>query len=423
MDRWYRIDHAGKLFPGTTNNSNTSIFRVSFLFKELIDPEILQRALNTVILRFPILAVKMKKGLFWDYLEHNDHKLAVKKEVAYPCAPIKPEENNDFLLRVQYFNNKVSIDFFHSITDGTGAIEFFKTLIFEYLKLTGKDVRDDEGVILQPDTFPDTAESLDSFDSCYETSYADLKEPEALHIQGTVFSPYGHNVIHGVLSASALNSIAKQSGVTITAYLTATLITAINTCTLPYNIRKKPITICIPVNLRKKFLSKSLRNFFTVINVGIPASEKMNFTDVLSLVAAQLKEKTEKNYLKKQISGSMKYEKNVLSRFVPLRLKEYAIRYGFEHYGENTKTIMLSNTGRVILPKSVVPYIEGIEVTAYPTVKSPINCAVGSVNDRLTITFARNIMESEIIREFFRLLVFQSGLEVRIISNDWGVGS
>ena len=423
MDQWYRIDHAGKLFPGVTNSSNTSIFRVSMLLKDTIDPEILQRASDTVIHRFPMLAVKMKKGMFWYYLEDNDGKLTVRKESAYPCAPMKAEENNEYLLRVQYFNNKISVDFFHSITDGTGAVEFLKTLVFEYLKLMGRDVNDDEGIILPPDAFPSTTEFLDSFDSCYKASSADLNEPEALHIQGNRFDPYGHNVIHGVLSAAALNRISKQCGVTITAYLTATLIAAVNACTFPYNIRRKPIAVCIPVNLRKLFLSKSLRNFFAVVNIRMPASDKMNFTDILPEIAKQLKEKTEKEYLIKEISGSMKYEKNMLSRFVPIRLKEYAIRYGFEHYGEDTKTITLSNIGRVSIPKSIAPYIDGIEATTYPTVKSPINCAVCSINDQLTITFARNIMESEIIREFFRLLVSQSGLEVKIISNDWGVSS
>jgi NRPS condensation-like uncharacterized protein len=423
MDQWYRIDHAGKLFPGVTNGSNTSIFRVSMLLKDPVDPEILQRALNTIMHRFPMLAVKMKKGLFWYYLEDNDRELMVRKEASYPCAPMKTEENNEYLLRVQYFNNKISADFFHSITDGTGAIEFLKTLVFEYLKLTGKNVSDDEGIILPPDAFPSTVESLDSFDSCYEASSADLKEPEALHVRGTPFTPYGHNVIHGVLSAAALNGVSKRYGVTITAYLAATLIAAVNACTLPYNVRRKPVVVCIPVNLRKLFPSKSLRNFFAVVNIGIPASDGMIFTDVLSEVAKQMKEKTEKEYLAKEISGSMKYEKNMLSRFVPVRLKEYAIRYGFEHYGEDTKTITLSNIGRVGIPKSMAPCVDGIEATVYPTAKSPVNCAVCSVNDRLTITFARNIMESEIIREFFRLLVLQSGLEVRIISNDWGVSS
>jgi NRPS condensation-like uncharacterized protein len=423
MDKWYRIDHAGKLFPGTANSSNTSIFRVSIVLKDTIEPEILQRALDIVMLRFPMLAVKLKKGLFWDYLEQNNQKLVVQKESTYPCAPMQPEENNAYLLRVQYFNNKIAVDFFHSVTDGTGAIEFLKTLVFEYLRLTGKEVKDDEGIVLQPDAFPSTAESLDSFDACYDTVSADLKEPEALHILGTPFSPYGHNVIHGIMSAAALNDIAKQSGVTITVYLTATLITAINNCTLPYNIRRKPIVVCVPVNLRKLFLSKSLRNFFTVINVGVPASEKMSFADLITEVSKQLKDKTDKDYIKTQISGSMKYERNILSRVVPIKLKECAIRYGFEHFGEDTKTITLSNIGRVQIPKSVAPYVDGIEITAYPTVKSPINCAVGSINNQLTITFARNIIENEIIRKFFRLLVLQTGLEVKIVSNDWGISA
>lgn len=421
MDKWYRMDHAAKLFPSVANSTNTSIFRVSMLLKDTIDPNILQRALDTIMHRFPMLAVKMKKGLFWYYLEDNDGKLMVQKESVYPCSPIEAEENNEYLLRVQYFNNKISVDFFHVITDGTGAMEFLKTLIFEYLKLMGKDVNDNEGIIISPDAFPKTTESLDSFDSCYQASSANLSEPKALHIRGTQFDPYGHNVIHGVFSATALNRISKQHGVTITAYLTAILITAINTCTLPYNIQRKPIAVCIPVNLRKLFLSKSLRNFFAVVNVKIPASDKMVFMDILPKIAKQLKEKTQREYLKKEISGSMKYEKNLFSRFVPINLKGYAIRYGFDRYGEDTKTVTLSNIGRVSIPKSMAPYINGIEATDYPTVKSPINCAVCSINDQLTITFARNIMESEIICEFFRLLVLQSGIEVKIISNDWGV--
>ena len=52
----------------------------------------------------------------------------------------------------------------------------------------------------------------------------------------------------------------------------------------------------------------------------------------------------------------MKYEKNLLSRFTPLKLKDLAIRYGFDHYGEEAKTLTLTNLGRVDIPASMVAY-------------------------------------------------------------------
>lgn len=114
-------------------------------------------------------------------------------------------------------------------------------------------------------------------------------------------------------------------------------------------------------------------------------------------------------------------KKNWMSRFVPLKLKNLAMRYGFDRYSEAAKTMTLTNLGRISIPSSMTQYVEAMETTMYPTSKTPINCAVCSVNETLTITFARNILESDVKMHFFRLLSGQSGLELRIVSNDWGM--
>ena len=421
VDKWYKLDHAGKLFPAVTNNKNTSTFRVSMIMNRPVNPPILQQALDTVMERFPMMAVKLNYGVFWRFLSGNENRLLVREETNYPCAPITVTENNGFLLRVLYYKQKISVEIFHALTDGTGAVEFLKTLVFQYLNLTGENVNDDEGLILLPETFSSRSEAKDSYDSYYTSNHKAVKQKQkAYHIQGSRFVPYGHNVIHGLLSASELQGIARENGVTITAYLTALLIAAIHTSMLPDEYHK-PIMITIPVNLRKIFISKSLRNFFTVVNIGMKVTEDIAFADILTEVSNQLKERTSKNYLEKTITESMKFEKNLASRLVPIGLKELAIRYGFDHLGENLKTMTLTNIGNIKLPKSMTHHIDAVEATIYPTNKSPINCAVSSVNNQLVITFARNIVESEIIREFFHLLSSQSGLEVQIVSNNWGI--
>lgn len=421
MDKWYKLDHAGKLFPAVTNNVNTFTFRVSMILNSTVVPTILQQALDTVMERFPMMAVKLNDGVFWRFLSGNENRLLIQEETTYPCAPITPKENNGYLLRVLYYGQKISVEIFHAITDGTGAVEFLKTLMFQYLNLIGEKIDDDEGLILSPESFSSRSEAKDSFDTYYASAdKVGEQKRKAYHIQGLRFVPYGHNVIHGLVSASEFCSIAKQNGVTLTAYFAALLISAIHSSRLSDEYHK-PIVIAIPVNLRKIFVSNSLRNFFTVVNIGLEVTEDMAFTDILAEVSKQLKERTTKTYLKKAITESMKYEKNLASRFVPVALKELAIRYGFYHLGENLKTITLTNIGNIKLPQSMTHHIEAMEATIYPTNKSSINCAVCSVNDRLVITFARNIMESEIIREFFHLLASKSGLEVQIMSNNWGM--
>lgn len=347
----------------------------------------------------------------------------VEPESAYPCAPVTLSHENGSLVRVLYYGSKISVEIFHALTDGGGALEFLKTLAFQYLSLLGEDVEDKEGLILPPASFARYAEAQDSFQAHYISATPDARMPDALQIPGTRFSPYGHNVIHGMVHASRLNAAAKQKGVTLTAYLTAILIMAVYDATLPFNNDNRPIVISMPVNLRKIFPSSSLRNFFAVINIGVQLKEGMTFEQVLEIVHAQMKEKTTKSYLSQAMAGSMKYEKNLFSRFTPLKLKDLAIRYGFDHFGEEAKTLTLTNLGRVDIPASMASHIEAMETTMYPTAKSPMNCAVSSINDQLTITFARNIVESDVIMRFFRQLASLTELDITIVSNDWGIGA
>ena len=135
MSQWYRIDNTGKIFHAVSSSSNSAVFRVSMVLTEMIDPVILQDALDVVATRFPSLMLRVRKGLFWDFLEQNDAILEVKKETDYPCAPIERQENNAYLIRVLYFNNRISVEVFHSLTDGNSASDFFKEIVYTYIEL------------------------------------------------------------------------------------------------------------------------------------------------------------------------------------------------------------------------------------------------------------------------------------------------
>ncbi|WP_213809821.1 alcohol acetyltransferase [Jeotgalicoccus sp. WY2] len=422
MDQWYKIDNTGKIFHAVSNASNSAVFRVSMTLHETIDPKILQEALDIVVMRFPTLTVRVRKGLFWDFLEQNDQVLQVKKEADYPCAPIDRKENNAFLIRVLYFGKRISVEVFHSLTDGGGAAEFLKTLAYQYLTLKGEPVEADEKIML-PDEAPKREEVEDSFEK-YATS-REVKNPassdkKAYQLKGTQLNPPGINVIQGVVDAGALNTYAKAQGTSLTGFLTSLLIKVIHMEKNREKSKASLITVAMPVSLRRHFPSVSIRNFFSVSNIGVRMSDDVLFEDVITEVTKQLIEKTDKSFLQESINRFVAFQSNLLLRIVPVFIKYPVMRFAFNQFGERAKTITVSNLGNIQLPDSMRPYADSMDVVLYPTNKSPVNCGTATVNNKLTITFSRSIEENEIIRTFFKEITRLTGLEVKVSSNGWG---
>lgn len=423
MDQWYKIDNTGKIFHAVSNASNSAVFRVSMTLHETVDPKVLQEALDTVALRFPTLMVRVRKGLFWDFLEKNDQVLLVKEETDYPCAPIDRKENNAFLIRVLYFKKRISVEVFHSLTDGGGAAEFLKTLVFEYLTLQGEPVEAEGAYIMLPHEQPKREEVEDSFEK-YATSRT-VKNPgssdkKAYQLKGTSLNPPGINVVQGVIDAGALNTFAKSKGTSLTGFITSVLIKSIQMEKHREKSKSSLITVAMPVSLRRHFPSVSIRNFFSVSNIGVQMDDNATLDTVIEEVTKQLIAKTDKNFLQESINRFVAFQSNLLLRVIPVFIKYPLMRFAFNQFGERAKTVTVSNLGNVQLPESMRPYADSMDVILYPTNKSPINCGTATVNDKLTITFSRSIEENEIIKRFFKEITRLTGLEVTVSSNGWG---
>jgi NRPS condensation-like uncharacterized protein len=423
MGNWHKLDNAAKLFPSVYKDTNTSIFRISAVLKQDIDPKLLQKALDIVIKRFPTLTVRMRRGIFWYYLEDTNSRLLVKKEKEYPCAPMRWSLHDHFLIKVLYYKKRISIEVYHVLADALGAMEFLKTLIYQYLKMQGISI-DSQGLLMLPESKPDPAEMEDSFKKYYKPLGLNISpEPKAFLIGGTPFEDFGNNIIQGVISVEQLKPICKKKGVTMTEYLSALLAYAIYREMAQYQIDPRPICIGIPVNLRNIFPSKTLRNFFVLVLINIKITRGMDFDDILEQIKFYLKQKTTEEYLNSLLSRYGKMENMLIARFMPLFIKDFFINWGSMAFGETHKTATLSNIGNIKLPSDMAPHIDWMDMVLYPTTVSPINCGICSVGDRLTISFARTIIETKVIRHFFYHLANKDGLDVEIYSNDWGTES
>ncbi|MDR0984279.1 MAG: alcohol acetyltransferase [Ruminococcus sp.] len=425
MSRWYKLDTAAKLFSTVGSSKRAFVYRLSVLLNEKIDSAVLGQAAEQVSVRFPMLFMRMHNGVFWRYIDENESRFSVLEDTTYPCSAINPRENNGYMIRVLYYHKRISVECSHILTDGGGALEFMKSLVFCYLQLLGKEMND-EGLLI---TFGEGASLDEQEDSYYKYSYqktADSNSPEkiktrnAFRIRGTELQPKGNHITTGIVSAKALNTLAKTYDATITSYLAAVLVYSIIKAQPVNNRDKRPIVITVPVNLRKAFPSETLRNFSSCVNLCYEQKESNELPDIIAKMTADLRQKTDKENLRCDIIHNSAIEKNIASRFVPLLLKRFFISLGFSLFSEKKKTMTLSNLGNIRIPSDLSKEINRFEAFSYASKRNPMFCAVCSAQDSLAISFTRSIAEPNIIRNFFCLLSGEGTLDVKVYSNEWG---
>ena len=121
---WYKLDLSANVYPTLQRRNFSNVFRLSVDLKEEIDPDTLQRALHLTLPRFPAFKVALHKGIFWRYLEPNDHPGPfVMPDIINPCMPMLFKSNNRYLIRIYYYRCRISLEVFHSLSDGSGALK------------------------------------------------------------------------------------------------------------------------------------------------------------------------------------------------------------------------------------------------------------------------------------------------------------
>lgn len=121
---WYKLDLSANVYPTLQRRNFSNVFRLSVVLKEEIDPDTLQRAVDLTLPRFPTFKVALHKGIFWRYLEPNDHPGPfVMPDIINPCMPMLFKSNNRYLIRIYYYRCRISLEVFHSLSDGSGALK------------------------------------------------------------------------------------------------------------------------------------------------------------------------------------------------------------------------------------------------------------------------------------------------------------
>ncbi len=418
---WYKLDNAGKIFPAVSNKKETNTFRVQMVLTEVVDPELLQKAVDAILKRFPMFKVRLKSGFFWNYLDYNERPFTVLPLPHRVCGRLSPKENNGYLFQIYYRHKMVALEMFHALADGTGALTLIKSIVYEYLLLKGYKVTPDN-IILTKDSLPCKEEYEDAQGMYYDpNNKKHVHEDKAYHVKGTPIEENNVGLIAGTLSTKKVLELARSHQATITEYLTTVIMYTLYLTQIKYREHikehQKPVKIFVPVNMRKHFPSQTLRNF----SIFVKSDMRMNrpditFDEIMALVKEQFKSGMEKKELIRKMSENVSFEKNIFLRLTPYFLKKYALKIGYALMGITLNTLSLSNLGSIDLPLSMQPYVVDVSAGVYSGKYNTINLAISSYQDRFKITFTRSIIETTIEREFFRHFT-SKGIPVEIESN------
>lgn len=414
---WFKLDNAGTVFPGQNTPTWSNVIRASINLKEEIDPEILFKAVKKCLPRFPTMAVRLRNGFFWHYIEKNPEDPVVLPDANNPCLRIKFNENNRYMFKVFYYKNRISLEIFHALTDGYGACVFLNTFTAEYLRMKGYDIPVG-GMVLDINEKPKEEEIEDSYVK-YASKTGKEKIPlfKTYHRIGEKMPKHTSNITTGYIPVDKIKALSKENGVTITEYLSAVLMYLHMQFQKNENIKQKDVCMQIPVNGRNQFNSHTLRNFSVNYNLRIdPNWGDYTFEEVLRHLSLSLRLTNTPQHLSVMYAGNLAMEKNPVMRFIPIVIKDLAVGITFAIAAEKTTTAIFTNVGIVRIPDEMMEHVESFILMPSPGQLNGARVGAASIGNTMSITFANMYKDTDVEREFFRFLV-KKGIHVKIESN------
>ena len=413
--RWDKLDNTAHLFPVIAGESMSNVYRISVTLTELVDPELLQQALDIVLPKFDGFNLRLRQGVFWYYFEENGKPAPkVREEMAFPCRYIYPNRNNSYLFRVTYYRYRINLEVFHVLTDGMGGINFLKELTYQYLRLYHPELKGEKGDLLASSTSLNREDSfLKNYRKSSERGYQTQK---AYLIKGERLSPGEFGIMHGYMQVPELKSVCHQYGASINEYLIGVFVWSVYRECMHGMPSAKPVRVAVPVNLRPYFNSITTKNFFAMVSAEFhPVEEEYSFEEVLAVVKESLRQQINKENLERLFSYNVSNEKILVARAAPLLIKNIAMRVIYTQSAlANTSTFTI--IGNITVDDVYRPYVEMFHSCLAMSKGQHIKGNICSYGSTLVFTFSYDLADASVQRGFFRKIA-EDGVNVEIESN------
>lgn len=464
---WARLDNASNIFLAARSARDPKVFRLGAELDHEVDPVLLQRALELTVDRYPLFRAVLRRGLFWYYLQGSDKHPQVVADVLPPCAPLYEPGHPGLLFRVVHHGDRVGLEVFHALVDGTGALWFLGDLLAAYLRLRGEgpgtDAERETGEAIEAeasahrgitgdafrhhfrrrrirDRAPDpsrfardaapaalrAAEELASLVSTGATGRvgrpARVAGTDGAHPRSRVHRVHGEltpdlrpRTVELSMPADQVLVLSRAAGVSLSSYLTALLLEGVRRSSGGLGTART-LAVSVPVNLRQFFPSHSPRNFFATVRLEhtyAPHEADPEVEVDLDKLARSLEEGFRPQVSAEALAARLRrligLEQMLVPRLVPRPLKDLLLRIVNARVNRSL-TLAVSNLGRVRLPEPAEAHVRRMmfEVSAV----RPQFCAISHAGV-LTVSFTAPFVRTDHVREVVRLLVAR-GVEVSV---------
>jgi len=383
----------------------------------------IREAVEITSQRFPYFSVSLGSGIFWHFLEFNDQPPRIQAEEEIPCTAFAVNRKNEPLYRVIISGKRISVEFTHILTDGGGAIEYLKSLLYTYLTLTGMHITSPGDIIL-----PGTPVSEEEYEDGYIKFFQKLPPPpkliKAWHLPFMLNERPRLRVLTAEVGVDEILEISRKHNVTVTEYFVSVYFLALQKIfmtgkTKGKKDKRKVLRIEIPVNMRKKFPSRTMRNFslFVLPEIDVRLGA-YTFEEILRSVHHQLQISTDIKQISRFLSSNVSYEKKLIIRVMPLFIKKMVTAAIYRKLASKRWTGMVTNLGQVTLPGEMEKMVDFIDlIPTPPNNKVKSGCAMVSYKGRLRITFC-NITKSHEVEQYIFRHLSDAGIHVRILNNN-----
>ncbi len=403
---WFPLDDAAKIYPISMGRDRMAIFRLSVYLREDVAPALLQMALNFTIKRFPGFATTLKKGFFWHYLSATKRRFCVEKEKDIPCQPLKVSGSGSQPFRVLYYQNRISVELFHVLTDGTGGMAFLKVLAAEYLRLCGVDIPNHPALL--DIAAPPMAEELENpFTRVPKKGVGSgFVNKSAVQMSGKPSPVKPCRILHFKMPTDQLKAAAKAQNATVTAYMLGQMFLSIRSAT---DVWQGEVSLQVPVNMRKFYPIPTVRNFSMYCGIRLPLEGTDRMEKLIPEISAQLTSKTDMATMTDMVCAASNLVR--VLRFIPLAVKHPVAKTVYGFLGDKIFTTTLSNLGVVELPPEMAAHIESMDFVLGTGTTHPLLCAMVTVGDVTTFSVTKRTADPSFEERMYELLT-ADGIDV-----------
>lgn len=284
-----------------------------------------------------------------------------------------------------------------------------------YLRLSGKGEEDGENCLDARDR-PRAEELIDSFQTSFDKSVKGGNDsPQAYNYKMRRLPATALILVKGTAKADEINRIAKLYNATVGELLTAIYILSFAEAMKLYGKKgKKSIVISVPVNLRKLYPSKTLRNFVSMMSIAHRGGDTLE--KIISECKDQFRAQYNREFFDKLVGYNVWGQHFFLIKIAPLPVKRLALKLLNLKYGDNVRTSTLSNLGRVSAPDYFKKHVLRYEFSLGPQIHESIDLTCVTFNNILTMTFTKTSSENDVERFFFSKLS-ELGAHIAIDAN------